>query len=35
MVDMPFRVDVAKDLFYHIAFFAKRDIYPREELTWV
>ena len=35
MVNMPVRVDAAEDLFYHVAFFAKQDIYPGEELTWV
>ena len=33
MVNIPVRVDVAEDLFYHVAFFAKQDIYSGEQLT--
>lgn len=35
LLDMPVKIDETDNRYYHIAFFAKRDIPSGKELTWV
>jgi len=35
VIDMPVKIDESDNRYYHIAFFAKRNIVSGEELTWV
>lgn len=35
LIDMPVKINESDNRYYHIAFFAKRDIVCGEELTWV
>lgn len=35
LIDVPVRIERSDPRLYHVAFFAKRQIYALEELTWV